>query len=1839
MTEGSGRIREDAIKGTNAASFSKDYITDPDELAKFEALGDDVRFTISETASGYGVFKANIEKGEINLLDPSKIDFETLCAKDASCRVNGTSPMYTVNMTASNADESVTLNIIRNIEIVDVNEPPTASDFTKTVDENIAGGTVIGTIEASDPDKYASCKAGSHSCGFNTLHFSIVDASGLPFEIDQTSGVIKLKKNERLRYIEKSQYKFDVKVSDRATSEPALSTIAHVTINLKDINEPSEFRVLADLYEVEENTAAGETFGDQIVTYDEDKADVCTASSCKLTLTVKDNDACTKGSCAEDLFKIVRDGNTNAKNETPFKFAVKSALDYEALYKKSAGDAVFNVTVTVEDAAGNTTSQETQIRVIDVNEAPSFTEKKYEFTVRELIKVDSVLGTAEATDPDIWNPDFGTLYFSLDGDEDQIKNFYIDEATGEIHIINNPDIDYENNEKNVFSFYAVVTDKVIKTPVKVPVTITVTDEPEGPKFPENTPKELYVDENTLKGTKLTTDAEGKTVAKIVAVDDDCKNQSACTDAPAYTLKILGDAENYFTIDENGIITVIADSVLNYEEIVNHRFEARVVATDAVKETLKDSVDITIFIGDVNDAPVYDNTDPDGYKFDVDENKDAGEIVGVVFASDEDTWSDLTFTLSDYVKGSKESELFSINASGRISTKSKLNYEDKAVYELLATVTDNGEDKGFKNLSATVKVTITVNDLPDDPVIKDDGKKSYDVKENTVDGNTPNGTEIACYEVSDEDKGQLKTLIPYVTDVGNTDADRIFDAKIKDGNLLCLIVKDASKLNYETNKHVHKITVEVMDADKRTAKVEKTINVIDVNEMPIISGNSTFSFYENKGEGYVIGKVYPDDIDTSAAFTNNVFKVTGGDTDLFTITEDGKIKAKRDFDYEAEERRTFELDITLSDKDTKNYPKLTTSTKITITLKNAPEIPQITTTEFSVEENSDKDTFIGQLKAEDPDGDTELLYALAEPNDYVTVSKDGKITVSGDKKIDYEKMQEFTISVSVKDPDGLIGYSDVLIKVIDVNEPPTLIPQEFTFPEDSPVGTKKGPIDAIDPDKLTKKYSTLTFEAIEPNETFEILPNGEIELKGELDYETQKAYIINVRVTDGTYSDTAAMTINVGNVIEKSEVKITRVDDGEKVYIDPKDDIYTNKPVITVEWKQDGKTKSSEETLHEGKNVIIKEYKDPSKDVKGADTVIVYFSTAAPLIDVTSTKTVVEAENIYTVVENVDKEDSTFYVNKKTKDVTVTVKDTVLDIEEKYNVTVVLDTIAVSSKTVKTLVDISKSKVTLDKNPKDGTSETPVNGDKTVVSYNDKVNGTEITVSYNVNDKGEIIKEAVYDEKGNKSMVEVIEVSTTVKVGDNDVVVSYKADAETGSILYGDSEGNLLTSVPSSSSVKDPTSSASSKKDSDEVELKTGVGAFTVTYDTKGIKGNKSTVSYVIDEKGNIVENNEGDRGYLVTYTYTNKFGNSAEKSVFMVLDKQAPLVIINSPSDGDVVYANFVDVDWCIAIDGNKKNCVKQDTLNFQSLNRGVNTIKRIYRDKAGNETVAEIKVMMKKAKDVNIDLEEPMVIVSTDSVQKYYAENPPEKDQTFAVTILNPTTQAETEIAKGNAKKSSKGSGEEPYPGLDGHLGPTVKIDMKLPIVSAVGGLATLDDIIIRGDMIALDGVDADNSATMKVDDYIDSLCATEFQEEYAKVKDFSKMTLYTTKAHVSLWFYTTSGQFIDRYQFDYDVDDPEYVDKAGLVKFFFEMKLDELGELRDSHGRLYGTGPFIVKTKVDIRSKLRCTIPPIDGKTKFGDVLKSSDEMLKRFGYRRPVLNGHKKSSSKKSNKSSKK
>ncbi|MBR6852855.1 MAG: cadherin repeat domain-containing protein, partial [Prevotella sp.] len=378
-----------------------------------------------------------------------------------------------------------------------------------------------------------------------------------------------------LNFSKQNQYQFVVKVTDCAIDEnnPKQSDIAKVTINITDINNAPKFITVSDVYDVDENEDEGTVVnGDKILVYDDDQDDVD-----KLTITIRDNYA-TAALDAAKLFEVVRIGNTNSQtHESTFVIKTKAGLDYEALYKSIDKDAIFNVTLTITDTEGNTTSKDCQIRVIDVNEEPIFKEESFKFNVKENCLNAISVGKIIVKDPDVFNTEYGTLYYSLDGDE--ATKFTI-LSGGEIYTIYGTKLDYET--KNTYEFTAVVTDK--KHTISVPVTVNIDNVVEAPVFAEKNPV-LLVDEYAEIGSKVGT---------VSANDDDIKNGKTGK-RPTYSLEAtdyVADDYKAFEIDKSsGVIKVKAHPIESFN--TKHEYNVRVVATDGDDPSLTDYVDVVI----------------------------------------------------------------------------------------------------------------------------------------------------------------------------------------------------------------------------------------------------------------------------------------------------------------------------------------------------------------------------------------------------------------------------------------------------------------------------------------------------------------------------------------------------------------------------------------------------------------------------------------------------------------------------------------------------------------------------------------------------------------------------------------------------------------------------------------------------------------------------------------------------------------------------------------------------------------------------------------------------------------------------------------------------------------------------------------------------------------------------------------------------------------------------------------------------------------------------------------------------------------------------------------------
>ena len=933
------------------------------------------------------------------------------------------------------------------------------------------------------------------------------------------------------------------------------------------------------------------------------------------------------------------------------------------------------------------------------------------------------------------------------------------------------------------------------------------------------------------------------------------------------------------------------------------------------------------------------------------------------------------------------------------------------------------------------------------------------------------------------------------------------------------------------------------------------------------------------------------------------------TDYVNVSETGLVTVKDStiLDYET----ITEIKIRVFVIDTL-YQK-TSDTTVTIPVINVNEDPILDKQEFDIVEHMPPNTRVDSMTWDDKDLADKFrkdeFEAIGGATDVFTVSPTGVIATK--KELDYETMDTtYILVVKLKDSSDptLFDIDTMVIHVHNVNEPPTITTDSLHVTENSKKGTIVGVVESKDPDIGDSKSFTLVKDE---SGCLEVAPDGTVSVKKSdcLDREKTPVVYITVKVTDaGGLSHTKNIAVVVDDVPGPT-IDIVEASNEDTTWKYP-EIIYTNRDSLNVCWEVNMvRQPCADTTLKPGINRICKEVCDVDGfEGCAQDCFTAYYSDISPVVTVSAANDANLASNIYTIVERPADSDTNVYVKDTVSRITVTVTDKdPIDGDTTYSFTIPVDLtrkVNVPQTTYDALSAVANQTVALDVLHANTTS-TPINGNSVLNTYPTKVAGVEVTVSYVTDNKGNVVKQAVVNEKGKVDSIEVITVSYQTVVDGQIVTISYQADAETGKALYVDGNGGFIAS-----------------KNADRSS-----GIFKVSYNYVDKKTNNSVeLTYVVDRKGNMVKNPDGDRGYQVSYTYVDKYGNAAKQAVFVVLDQTLPVVEILSPVDKQVIRSNSVKVEW--TIDG-----VKQDTLVLQGLDKGPNVIVRFYKDKAGNEASDTVYVIMKDSKDIDISVEQPVTVVTKDKVDEYYAVNPPKKGQTFAVSIRNPSTEEEVETLIGGDFETQDGSGEDPYPGVKSskHLGPTLALDVKLPTVSGVTGLATLDDLILPNGKISNKGIGVDTTGLddaakadyreYSVEEYISEFC--ERGTPVPAPGGYSQFNLYDITLKTRVWVYTSLGNYVNDVGFTQELNDPNFTDDAGLTQMFLELKPDRDGYVHAKNKKLMATGAYVYKVDAKLTNHLRCAIPPFDGANAkvAGDTFSSNDELLKPFGYKRPA------------------
>ena len=1577
------------------------------------------------------------------------------------------------------------------------------------------------------------------------------------------------------------------------------------------------------------NPAAGETIttvGPYTLTINvEPVNDAPTATGCNKTLNEgvnKNTAVCTVSAsdvddAATDLTYEIIYGNVEDENGAkPFVITstgavkVNGKLDYERI-------SYYPLLVQVTDPHGASVIVNVNVTIKDVNEAPVAVDCSGE------VEENSLLNTYTGCRIKASDPEGKALTYAITDGAGKEK-FTINDAG---NIFTAAAIDYEAASSYVLT--VTVTDPAGNTATAT-ASITVIDVDEAPAAPRDT---CWIAENT---TSPFMDKNGNTKT--------CSVKGTDPEGETLAYKITeGNEGATFAVSSDGKIT--AKSKPDFE---SHSEYTLVIEVSDQANPLKNTVKTLALIKVINEneAPTVQ-----GHDCEIAENSGINLVTGCwVQASDQDG-DNLTYTITDATQNGMN--YFRLDDNHNIVVKDVIDYDTMSpkYFEITVTVSDG---KGGTN-SAVVKVTITPED--ESPVVTRD---TCWIKENTKAFLDKNGSSKQCKIVgTDPDGGS----ITYTIADGNTNSTFAIG---KTG-----IISASKAPDYEATQDFI-LVVDVSDGVNVT-KTIAMIHVINVNERPTATVENA-RIDENSPKNTYVTWVNASDIEDKYKLT---YKIVGGNTnDVFTIissglgnNNDGEIRVAKDaIDYETlpAGAKYYNLKILVCDMATPGvYPKdsLCVTTTVRIDVNDGNEKPSITGfPDKVIDEHTPTGTVVGTVAGEDPENKT-LTYSFAGGNNGQAFSIDpstGVITVARD--IDYELLADtvFKIKVVVTDDGGLKAETFVNIAIRDINEGPEIEDAIMTVAENQPKGTTVDTLKHYDQDKKTENRQN-TYEIIGGDKDLFTIDSrtGVIKTNAVFDYESKTSYSVEVRIYDQDGNeDVATVTINIADVKETSNIEITyaETESGAQDWDHPTGTIYTNENTVLLQWKADNKPMPDTllENLHEGLNVITLTYTDPTKNKGVTETIGIFVSTRTPDVTVTTSNNTPTGANIYTLVETVDASDTSVYVNKKNNDIVVTVKEPVLDetytdstcnyTTRTFTVNAELETVSVPATTYDVVNKVVAASPVLNENPTSDVTYSQFNDNLVKVSYTEKVAGVDVTISYLKDKNGNVQKVAVVNANGKVDSVEVMTVSYQINVGGKNVTVSYQADAATGQALKtttvsgssnngsGTNNGSGSANNGGSGSVNNGGSNGGSGSGAGvgnsapvyAYSLTEGEILYSVTYDYTSKVGGKSTtvqVSYTVNQKGQVTKDKDGNVGYEVSYTYVNEMGNSSTQSVYIIVDLIPPKVMILRPADDAVLHSNMAEVEWCVDL-GDGRGCVTQDSLTVEGLQPGkVNEIVRYYRDKAGNEASAMVLVMAKNTKDVDISIEKPVTAITKELVDQYYATREPEKGQTFSVSIYNPQTDKEMETMIGGSFKNKAVHNDSVYPGLPGHLGPTLGIDVKVPMINTVNGLATLDDLIGSDGMVLLDAVDAVGSRKMSVEDYVQEYCTADFRSELGS--DFSKANIYDTKMKAKIWIYTSLGQFVDYFSFTQELNDPSYASDAGVLSMYFEMKPDRNGDVRTKDGKLYATGAYVYKTEISMTSKLRCDLPPFDDETnvnKIGTKKKVKEDLLKSFGYKRP-------------------
>jgi VCBS repeat-containing protein len=1053
------------------------------------------------------------------------------------------------------------------VTVANRNEAPTALALTgSTVSESSVAGDAVGTVSGSDPD------AGDTL----TYTFAPLADGGGRFVIDAASGRISVAAGAVFNFEDAATHlvvvtatdagglaltrAFEIRVNDvnevpviisdgggdtaTVTVAEGVSAITAVTAIDPDADTALAYSIVGGtdaarfaidavtgslrLLAVPDFEAPADTGGDNIYVVEVQASDGVASDRQTITVVVANVneapiDAILTGSVVDETavggtpVGVVSGVDPDLGDTLSYVFATggdgggRFVIDAVTGALTVAAGAAFNfeaspfhlVLVTVTDAGGLSLTKSFVIQVRDQNDPPVITSDGGGGTATVFLNEgDTFVTTTTATDPDA-----GTLLtYSIQGGVDAAL-FRINATTGVLQFIAAPDFETPGDADgdNAYEVVVAVSDGSMTDAQALTVVVGNRNEPP-----------VIVSDGGGAIASLLVVENQTAVTTVSAVDPDAGSSLV------YLISGGADAARFHINPATGILSFVdpPDIESPTDANLDGIYEVEILVSDG---QLADTQLVRVTVTNQNEPPVIisDGGGPTATRS-IDENQTA---VGTVVGSDPDQGTTLVYSI---VGGADAARFAIVPLTGALTFVSAPDFEAPASaaasnsYEVVLRVTDG-------QFTADQTLTVTVNDVAEAPRITSDGGGAT---ANVV--RVENGTAVTTVTATDQDAGSVLTF----RISGGSDAAR-FTINATTGALAFAANPNFEAPTDSNLDNIYQVIVEVSDGalvDTQTISVQ----VANQNEAPTITslgGGATAStgVAENS---LTVGTMTATDPDAGATRTWSI--AGGADAARFVINAaSGLLSFASAPNFEVPTdvgaNNVYNVTIRVSDG------SLTDTQDIAVTVNNVNEAPvSAALAGSSVAENAANGTVIGSVTGTDPDAGATLSYAFTTGGNaggrFAINASTGQITVANGTLLNFEAATSHAVTVRVSDQGGLFLDQTFTISLSNVNEAPAITANgggataALTVPENQ---TAVVTMTAADPDAGTTLVWSISggadaarfaIDAGTGALTFVSAPDREAPTDANLD----NVYDVTVRVTDGTLTDTQAISVTVGD---------------------------------------------------------------------------------------------------------------------------------------------------------------------------------------------------------------------------------------------------------------------------------------------------------------------------------------------------------------------------------------------------------------------------------------------------------------------------------------------------------------------------------------------------------------------------------------------------------------------------------------------------------------------------------------------------------------------------------------